>query len=84
MTLKEWSDARDTINEALEKCDQFSDYVDKDREARVGVRQIEGFIASAKVLAQKLLDKAEGWADLERARRYPHPTKREKSEHNEE
>ena len=84
MTLKEWSDARDTINEALEKCDQFSEDVEKDKAARFVLKILTAQIDIARECAQKLLDKAESWAELDHARRYPHPTKREKSEHDEE
>ena len=82
--MTEWHDACEVINEAVEKCDQFSDYVDKDKAARFVLKILTAQIDIARECAQKLLDKAEKWADLERARRYPHPTKREISEHNEE
>ena len=75
--------ACETIREALEKCEQFSDDFGNDKQARSMWVGMTVFLDAAHSCANTLVDKAQKWAEADHARRYPHPTAREKAEHNE-
>ena len=73
--------AFDVIVEALVAGDTYSEEMDDT--SREFLKIIILFVESAQGLASSNNDKIDDWHDAQRARRYPHPTAREKAEHNE-
>lgn len=81
MNKLELQDAIDIIKEAAAVGGNYPEQAGNNEVAKAHLILLYMAIGRAKEYAEVIINKAESWAEAEKAARYPHPTAREKFEH---
>ena len=76
-------DAIDIITAAIELAEVYKEQIENDLNARIDLRIMREALSIAQRHGTNIQDKADDWWEAQKARLYPHPTAREKAEHNE-
>ena len=76
-------DAIDIITAAIELAEVYKEQIENDSNARIDLRIMKQALSLAQKYGTNIQDKADDWWEAQKARLYPHPTAREKAEHNE-